>query len=112
MHRLECEISENARLDLIVQYGGYVKKAGVEIAERYLESFKSTTQLLCTQPEMGMERKFRSSQLKHLRSFRLASPFGVHLLFYRIEGEDLVVFRVLHGMRDLPRRLVTSSVSD
>lgn len=32
--------------------------------------------------------------------------FHNHLLFYRVEEEALVLFRVLHGMRDLPRRLL------
>jgi plasmid stabilization system protein ParE len=36
----------------------------------------------------------------------VTAPFRVHLIFYRVEGECLVVFRVMHGMRDLPRRLI------
>jgi len=32
--------------------------------------------------------------------------FHKHLLFYRVEDEALVLFRVLYGMRDLPRRLL------
>jgi len=35
----------------------------------------------------------------------LHGAFKVHLIFYRVETEELDVFRVLHGMRDLPRRL-------
>lgn len=92
-------------MDLTLQYGWYAQQAGDDIAERYLESFRRTTEALVRTPEAGVQRCFRNPQLAGLRSLQLSGGFRVHLVFYRIEGETLVVFRVLHGMRDLPRRL-------
>ena len=102
---VRCEVSEDARLDLSLQYSWYIQKAGVDIAERYLAAFRGVLDLLGRQPGLGVQRRFRNPRLKGIRSFQLPASFRVHLIFYREEGERLVVFRVLHGMKDLPRRL-------
>ena len=61
--------------------------------------------MLAAQPETGVPRRFRSRKLKGIRSILMSSAFRVHLVFYRVESHRLV-FRVMHGMRDLPRRLM------
>ena len=105
MNALRQEVSDDARQDLAVQYEWYWREAGEDIAERYLAAFRQTLDLIAQQPEMGMLRRFRSPRLRGIRSFQMLRAFRVHTLFYRIETDTLVVFRVLHGMRDLPRRL-------
>ena len=102
---LRCEVTEDARLDLALQYAWYAQRAGDTIAERYLEAFRHTTETLMRAPETGVLRRFRDPRLAGLRSRQLAGAFRVHLAFHRIADETLTVFRVLHGMRDLPRRL-------
>jgi plasmid stabilization system protein ParE len=37
---------------------------------------------------------------------RRLSPISKHILFYETDGDDILPRRVLHGHRDLPRRLV------
>jgi|GEM_PF-329690 plasmid stabilization system protein ParE len=103
------EVSEDARQDLALQHAWYSIEVGADIAERYLAAFRSTAELLAHQPSIGLLRRFRSPRLRDIRSFQMASPFRVHLIFYRVEGDCLVVFRVMHGMRDLPRRLIGPS---
>ena len=76
------------------------------MAERYLSAVLAALRLLATQPDLGRCRKFRHSTLRGIRSFRLASPFGVHLIFYRHNSAELSAERLMHGARDLPRRLV------
>ena len=61
--------------------------------------------LLATQPDLGRHRNFRHPALGGIRSFRLASPFGVHLIFYRHNSAELFAERLMPGARDLPRRL-------
>ena len=102
---MRCEVTEDARLDLALQFAWYARKAGDAIADRYLESFRLTTEALSRVPEMGVLRRFRDPRLADVRSLQFAGAFRVHLAFYRIEGETLTILRVLHGMRDLPRRL-------
>ncbi|MBX7207472.1 MAG: type II toxin-antitoxin system RelE/ParE family toxin [Verrucomicrobiaceae bacterium] len=82
------------------------------MAERYLEAFRRTHELLCREPNIGVLRRFRSPRLRGIRSFQLHGAFRVHLVFYRVDAEVLVIFRVLHGMRDLPRRLLQPPAAD
>ena len=105
MAAVRCEVGEDARQDLLLQYLWYFREAGTGIADRYLDAFRGAVDLLARQPGVGLQRRFRNPRLKGIRSFQLPAPFRVHLIFYREEGERLVVFRVLHGMKDLPRRL-------
>lgn len=103
------EVSNAAREDMAVQSGWYAHNAGVDIAERYLAAFDATVKLIGTQPDIGRMRRFRDRRLKGLRSFAIQGAFRVHIIFYRVEGDAMLVFRVMHGMRDLPRRLVEPS---
>jgi plasmid stabilization system protein ParE len=103
------EVSSAAREDLADQSRWYFDNAGVEIADRYLGAFDATVKLIAAQPDIGRARRFRDSRLKGLRSFAIQGAFRVHLIFYRVEGDAMLVFRVMHGMRDLPRRLAEQS---
>jgi len=44
-------------------------------------------------------------QLRGLRSFPVGSPFENVLIFYRATDEALDAVRLMHGARNLPRRL-------
>jgi toxin ParE1/3/4 len=99
-------LSEAAVADLKRQSGWYFEKAGERIAGRYLKAFDSTVSRIQSQPQMGTVRRFRDFRLQGLRSVMMDGAFRVHLVFFRVESDQLVVFRVLHGMRDLPKRLV------
>ena len=97
--------SDDFNADFDLQYRWYLREAGVEVAERYFAAVLFRLRELARQPNLGRERTFRHEELKGLRSFVLARPFQRHLLFYRITDEGLSAERILHGMRDLPRRL-------
>ena len=98
--------SDDFNRDFDLQYRWYLQQAGEAVAERYLQGLLSTLRLLATQPGLGRQRKFRHPALRGMRSFRLASPFEVHLIFYRHRADQLFAERLMHGARDLPRRLV------
>jgi plasmid stabilization system protein ParE len=112
MAERRSEVSEDAKDDLAAQYAWYAGKAGPDVAERYLTAFRHTTRRLVAQADLGMLRRFQHPQLNGIRSLPLDGAFRSHLLFYRLEREVVVVFRVLHGMRDLPRRLLEPPQSD
>jgi toxin ParE1/3/4 len=84
----------------------YVQEAGEAVARRYLGALEATLRLLCEQPGIGRVRRFRHPLLKGIRSFRVNPPFNLHLIFYRHDAATLYAERVMHGARDLPRRLV------
>jgi toxin ParE1/3/4 len=103
---LSAGISGRAEADLTHQYRWYVSNAGVAVADRFLTAFDATVGKLVRQPGLGRARKFRARELAGIRSFPVGGRFGVHLVFYRICGEALSIERVMHGGRDLPRRLL------
>ena len=98
--------------DFNLQYRWYLEHANESVAERDLAAVKATLQLLATQPDLGRRRKFRLPALRDIRSFRLVSPFEVHLIFYRHSTTELFAERVMYGGRDLPRRLVQAPESE
>lgn len=106
MPSLTIQRTEEASLDIRLQSDWYDVHAGADISERYLMSLVETLNDLAVQPDLGRVRKFRNRRLAGLRSFQIQGSFHKHLIFYRIEDDTLVLFRVLQGMRDLPRRLL------
>lgn len=72
----------------------------------WIADFVETLHWLGKQPDLGRLCHFRSNKLANLRCFRMSGSFGKHLIFYRLEDDTLYIFRVLHGMRDMPRRLL------
>lgn len=103
---LPVSIASRAETDLTHQYRWYLDNAGVEMAERFLAAFDETVARLAEQPELGKQRRFRARELAGIRSFPASGRFGVHLVFYRNERTALTIERVMHGARDLPRRLL------
>lgn len=106
MPSLSIQSSPNATEDIRLQTIWYDENAGRDIAERYVSSFMETADSLSKQPDLGRMCHFRSRKLAKLRCIRMEGAFGKHLIFYQLLDGTLYVFRVLHGMRDLPRRLL------
>jgi plasmid stabilization system protein ParE len=103
---LPVSISGRAEADLMHQYRWYLENANAEVAERFLGAYDLTVGKLARQPGLGRARKFRAPELAGIQSFPVGGRFGVHLIFYRQSGDVLSIERVMHGARDLPRRLV------
>lgn len=92
--------------DFDLQFARYLDEAGEAVAERYFAALEATLELLARHPDLGRTRRFRHPLLKGIRSYRVQPPFHKHLVFYRHDGATLSAERVVHGARDLPRRLV------
>ena len=86
-------------------FAHYTEAAGVEIARRFQAALDVTLVKLSAQPDLGRPRHFRHPDWAGLRSVALGRPFGVILVFYRANDETLDAVRLMHGARDLPRRL-------
>jgi toxin ParE1/3/4 len=70
----------------------------VEQAARYLDGFEDTCRLLVGQPMLG---KAAESVMSGLRRH----PYGEHVVFYRIDGDGVLVVRVLHHSMEEGRHL-------
>ncbi len=84
----------------------YVREAGADVARRFQESVDVTLQQLCLHPELGRARHFQHPKLQSLRSHVIERPFHRTVIFYRVRTDALQAVRLIHGARDLPRRLV------
>lgn len=111
---MKCSVVRSAefRADLAEQAEWYVEQGGFELAERYGAAVVQTLARLELDPFAGRRRGFRAKGLKGLRSVTVIRPFHVHIVFYRVEGDVIQIFRVMHGARDLPRRLQQPPGSD
>ena len=92
--------------DVERQFEWYVVNAGWEVAELYLDAVQATCQLLGLHPSLGPRGGFTHSRLRDWRFFLVFRPFKKHILFYEILEGDVVMRRVMHGHRDLARRLL------
>ena len=66
---------------------------GLAQAEKYHSGLEKIFEFLAANPRAARERDEFSPPVR-LR------PFGVHLVVYRIVGEDILVVRVLHGRQN------------
>ena len=93
--------------DFNQQYRWHLERAGEDVAGHFLDAATATLCLLAEQPELGRRRKFRNPRLRDLRSFPVKRPFQKILIFYRVTEKGLLAWRLMHGARDLPKRLAT-----
>ena len=91
-HRL----AQEAEVDLDDIWLYIAKESGsMDAADRLVDSLTERFWLLARYPYIG---RTRDEDLRPgLRSF----PVGSYLIIYRIEDEDVVILRVLHGKRNV-----------
>ena len=91
--------------DLARRVDWYREQAGSEVAVHLVDAVEVTLGELAVTPGLGRLRFRRWPELAGLRSWRVVKPFHRHLIFYRFDEQHLYVERLIHGTRDLPRRL-------
>lgn len=94
--------------DLQRQVDWYRDRAGSEIATGYVGAVEATLHQLAKTPGIGRLRFWDWPELAGIRSWRVQKPYHRHLVFYRFDDRTLFAERVIHGARDLPRRLLQS----
>ena len=92
--------------DAELQYQWYAEHAGWDVAERYLAAIAGTCALIELHPFIGPAAALTHPRLETWRFFVVMRPFHRHVLFYEIVGGEVLMRRVLHGQRHLPRRLL------
>jgi toxin ParE1/3/4 len=98
--------------DMLKQVDWYREKAGSEVAEGYVNAVEATLQTLAKNPGIGRPRFSTWRELAGIRSWRVERPYHRHLVFYRFDEETLIAERIIHGARDLPRRLFEPANED
>jgi toxin ParE1/3/4 len=91
--------------DVHRQFSWYWDEAGADVAWRFEGAVEQTLIVVAQHPDLGRLRHFRNPRLRNLRSIPIERPFNKLLIFYRVSGDVLHAVRLMHGARDLPRRL-------
>jgi toxin ParE1/3/4 len=84
-----------ANLDLLDIWRYYARVASPDIADNILRGIERTVVAIGRSP---LARRSRDDLLPGLRS-ALVSP---HTIFFRVQGTDVEIVRVLHQRRDFP----------
>jgi toxin ParE1/3/4 len=92
--------------DVIQQYGWYFDKEGEDLAWHFFTTVDRTLIKLSGHPDLGRFRHFQNPALRELHSLPVEPPFRLFLIFYRYTSKELIAERLIHGARDLPRRLI------
>ncbi len=100
------------KADIGLQFSWYFNMANEEVAWRFVEAVDATIVALSCQPFLGRRRRFHHPLLAGLRSFRVEPPFNRFLIFYRADDGVVDAWRMMHGGRDLSRRLVEQPDAD
>jgi toxin ParE1/3/4 len=93
-------LSDEAGADIIEQADWYAIQSGKALATRWEGAVTSAIMRVLYRPNSGTPCHFKAAELHGLR--RIAVPgFPRHLLFYRFDGDEILIVRVVHGARDL-----------
>jgi toxin ParE1/3/4 len=92
--------------DVQKEFEWYWDEAGEHVAWRFEAAVERTLIAIARQPGLGRARSFQHPALRLLHSFRVEPPFEKLFIFYRLEDDRIEAWRLMHGARDLPRRLL------
>ena len=76
----------------------FIAQDDPDAADRFIETLHETCSLIFSMPRAG---RYRPELARGLRSF----SHGAYVIFYVIEGDILTIVRIIHGSRDIPKRL-------
>lgn len=100
MKKPRLVLTDAAIANVLDQADWYIQQSGRTLALRWERAVTSAIAFALRHPAAGSPCTFRSPELHGLR--RTAIPrFPKHLLFYRFDGEEVLVLRIVHGARDL-----------
>ena len=100
MKKPRLVLTDAAIADILDQADWYRRQSGRPLAQRWEKAVTSAISFVLRHPAAGSPCTFSSPELHGIR--RMAIPrFPKHLLFYRFEGKEVLVLRIVHGARDL-----------
>ncbi len=92
-------VSRRAEADLSSIIGYLSNEAGTGIARAYLTRFQRLNRLLVEQPDLGSPRPLLGRGVR----MSIVAPY---LVFYRRNGDQLSILRILHGRRKITNALI------
>ena len=87
-----------AKNDIEQQVEYYASESGLSLAERFVHSVQESFEFLLEFPSTGSLLQTRIGRLQDIRCWPVKN-FPKHVIYYRVQGDTLLVLRVLHGSR-------------
>ena len=100
MKQAAIRLSDAAVSDIIEQAEWYEQYEGRPLAKRWENAVTSALLLITKNPRSGTLCSFQAQELHDVRRKPIRN-FPKHLIFYRVEGDQVLILRVVHGARDL-----------
>ena len=95
-------LSRRAKEDLL-EIWEFIADHDEIAADRYVDHLRDRALELLHFPELGRARNEIHLNLRSLLARN-------HLLFYKIEGEEVQILRILHGSMDLPNQAFENEI--
>jgi plasmid stabilization system protein ParE len=102
MKRRRLVFTDAAITDVLEQADWYTAQSGLRLVRRWEKAVTSAISHIISRPAAGAPCTFRTPALRDVRR-TMISGFPKHLLFYRFDDNEVLVLRIVHGMRDLER---------
>ena len=97
---MRFQVSKKAELELDEIFVYWAKRAGLEVADRLIDSIEDRFALISDYPVIG---RICDDLAPGVRSF----PVGNYLVYYRKRRGIIQILRILHGARDQASALKT-----
>ncbi|MCB2083978.1 MAG: type II toxin-antitoxin system RelE/ParE family toxin [Sphingomonadaceae bacterium] len=91
-------ISKRAVRDIDLISDQTIERWGKHQAKRYVAAIRSDIESLATSPNRFPRHEGRHLTLRRMRSAH-------HFVFYRVEGNDVIVIRILHERMNFESRM-------
>jgi toxin ParE1/3/4 len=101
---VKAVIRPKAKDDILNQFRYYLQQDALDAGERFLDAVDDSIEALLRMPALGAPKAFSNQVLAGLRSWAVKG-FEDILIFYVVRCETLLVVRVLHGRREIPKIL-------
>jgi toxin ParE1/3/4 len=98
--QLGLSFRDAAVSDILEQAEWYEEQADLALGARWERAVSSALIRLAQHPHFGTPCRFASDSLRGIRRIPVKG-FSKHLIFYRIEKDEVMILRVIHGARDL-----------
>lgn len=112
MTALNVVKADEFKADFVKYFGWYVREAEEAVAWRFQAAMEEALHRLAQLPDLGSRFHSRDHLLSEVRAYRVEPPFQKILIFYRVESQTLQAWRLMHGSRDLARRLLEPPTDD
>lgn len=78
--------------DLAAIFDYWARRAGLEVADRLIDTFEDRMALLCEMPQIGRKCEELSPGVR-------CFPAGRYLIYYRTARGTLLIFHIFHAAR-------------